>query len=126
MDLLEAISTYVKVRDKKKELQDQHKNELAPLNQALDGLEAVILQFFNESGQNSAQTDAGTAYTTTRESYTVEDPVMFRGWVHEQDDLSFFEARASKEKVSSWFKETGELPPGIKYSADITIGVRRA
>lgn len=126
MKIDDLVMNYIKVRDLKKEMQDRHKEELAPLNNALDSIEGVLMKFFQDTGQTSAQTTFGTAYTSKRESFTIVDPVMFRGFAAASNDMSFFEARASKERVSAFLAETGELPPGVKYSAEVTIGVRRS
>jgi hypothetical protein len=126
MDLNDLIRDYVKARDLKKEMADRHKAEIAPINDVLDQIESVILNFLNESGQESAATKSGTAYITKRESFTVEDPAAFREFVEGLGDTTFFESRASKEAVTAYLQETGELPPGLKYSAMVTVGVRRS
>ena len=126
MNLSELIGKYVDLRDRKKAIQERHKQELAPYNEGLDGIESAILNYFNEVGVNSAASDFGTAYRSMRESFTVEDPILFREWVQEQGDLAYFENRASKEAVKQHLEATGALPPGIKYNAESTIGVRRS
>lgn len=126
MQISEIVSNYVAVRDKKKEMQDRHKAELAPLNEVLDGLESVMLKYMQEQGVNSIAVDGGTAYQSKRTSFTVEDPVLFREWVTQQGDLNYFESRASKSMVESYLESTGELPAGLKYSADLTVNFRRS
>lgn len=126
MQISEIVSNYVAVRDKKKEMQDRHKAELAPLNEVLDGLESVMLKYMQEQGVNSIAVDGGTAYQSKRTSFTVEDPVLFREWVSQQGDLNYFESRASKSMVESYLESTGELPAGLKYSADLTVNFRRS
>lgn len=126
MQISEIVSNYVAVRDKKKEMQDRHKAELAPLNEVLDGLESVMLKYMQEQGVNSIAVDGGTAYQSKRTSFTVEDPVLFREWVTQQGDLTYFESRASKSMVEAYLESTGELPAGLKYSADLTVNFRRS
>lgn len=126
MKLSELIEKYVELRDRKKAIQERHKQELAPYNEGLDGIESAILNHFDTVGVNSAASDFGTAYRSVRESFTVEDPILFREWVMEQGDLAYFESRASKEAVKQYLDATGALPPGIKYSAEAVIGVRRS
>lgn len=126
MDINALVGAYVKARDKKKEIQDRHKQELVLVNEVMDELESTMLKYFETHGINSAATDAGTAYKSLRESYSVADPVLFREWVQEQGDLSFFESRASKTAVEAYIAETGEIPPGVKYSADMSVGFRRS
>ena len=126
MQISEIVSNYVAVRDKKKEMQDRHKAELAPLNEVLGGLEGVMLKYMQEQGVNSIAVDGGTAYQSKRTSFSVEDPVLFREWVTQQGDLTYFESRASKSMVEAYLESTGELPAGLKYSADLTVNFRRS
>lgn len=126
MNINDLIGYYIKLRDEKKAMQDRHKIELAPTNKLMEEVESVLLQHFASSGANSVNTDAGTAYKSLRESFTVEDPILFRTWVRETGELEFFEARASKEAVKQYLESTGELPPGLKYNAEQVVGFRRA
>lgn len=126
MQISEIVAKYIALRDQKKALQEKHKAELAPLTEVMDGLEGVMLQYMDEQGVTSIAVGDGTAYRSTRTSYTVADPVEFREWVAQQGDLSFFEARASKSAVEAYLEATGEVPPGLKFSADVTVNFRRS
>src|SRR5262245_34315508 len=53
------INQYVQVRDKKKEIEARHKEELKPYNDIIEKLETVLLDEFNRVGANSVKTDAG-------------------------------------------------------------------
>jgi hypothetical protein len=126
MHINEIVEKYVATRDKKKALQESHKLELAPYNEILDGLEAVMLRYMQEQNINSIATNGGTAYQSARTSFTVEDPVLFREWVAQQGDLTFFESRASKAAVEAYLEATGAIPDGLKYTADVTVNFRRS
>lgn len=120
-----AAEKYRQLRDKKKELQDRHKAELHPYNEALDQLEAAMLDALNQSGLQSARTEAGTVFKSSRTSYSIADPSVFREWVEANARPDFYENRPSKEALETYIAAGNPLPPGIKVSSEVTINVRK-
>lgn len=116
---------YVKLRDKKKELKDRHTEELAPINEALDKLEALFLRELNASKQDSAKAGSGTVYKTVKKTASLEDPAQFRSYVIGGELWDLADMRANVGAVEDFIKEHGQLPPGVKYSEIEEVGVRR-
>lgn len=71
MKLDELVANYIKLRDKKSQLKKQYDEKVAKVDAVMDKMEAIILKTFQDSGIDSARTDAGTAYISTRTSASV-------------------------------------------------------
>lgn len=119
------VDKYRQVRDRKKDLADEHKAALAPYNEALTALEAAILDALNRAGVESVRTGAGTAFKTTRSSYTVKDPAMFREWLEANSRFDLLETRVSKEAIEALVQSGATLPPGIGISSEVIVNVRK-
>ncbi len=121
----QATEAYIKLRDKKKEKDDAHKESLKPLVQMMDQIEAGLLEFLNGSGSNSVASDAGTAYKSMQVSATVEDKQAFMSFVKETDQFEALDIKANRTWVKEYMDENSEVPPGVKVSQMQTIGVQR-
>lgn len=128
MKLDQLVEKYVKVRDKKAELKKAYETEAKKYEDALVKMEAMILKIFEETGQDSAKTQFGTAYTSPRVSATVADRDAFLTWVLQDpaERTIFLENRVSKTAVEQYKGVHDDLPPGINWTSILTIGVRRA
>ena len=128
MKLDELVANYIKLRDKKSQLKKQYDEKVAKVDAVMDKMEAIILKTFQDSGIDSARTDAGTAYISTRTSATVGSREEFVSWVlQDPDERSIFlENRVSKVAVEQFKAANDDLPPGINFRSEVTVGVRRA
>lgn len=120
----ELVKKYKRLREIKKLYDDEHKEKTAKVKEGMNKIEAIMLQFFEDTGQTSAKTQYGTPYITTRESYSVADRESFMTWVKEHDAWEMLESRAAKSAVEAYKEETGDLPPGLNYSAERKVNVR--
>ena len=128
MKLDELVANYIKLRDKKSQLKKQYDEKVAKVDAVMDKMEAIILKTFQDSGIDSARTDAGTAYISTRTSATVGSREEFLSWVlQDPDERSIFlENKVSKVAVEQFKAANDDLPPGINFRSEVTVGVRRA
>ena len=128
MKLDELVANYIKLRDKKSQLKKQYDEKVAKVDAVMDKMEAIILKTFQDSGIDSARTDAGTAYISTRTSATVGSREEFLSWVLQdpEERSIFLENRVSKVAVEQFKAANDDLPPGINFRSEVTVGVRRA
>lgn len=128
MKLDELIAKYIKLRDHKAQMKKAFEEEVGKVNAVMEKMEAVILKTFQETGQTSAKTEFGTAYTSARTSATVADRDAFMAWVMTDPDerLMFLENRVSKTAVEQFKAANDDIPPGVNWSSEIVVGVRRA
>ena len=128
MKLDELVANYIKLRDKKSLLKKQYDEKVAKVDAVMDKMEAIILKTFQDSGIDSARTDAGTAYISTRTSATVGSREELFQWIQEdfEERSIFLENRVSKVAVEQFKAANDDLPPGINFRSEVTVGVRRA
>jgi hypothetical protein len=117
------VEQYLKVRVKEAEIEARHKEELAPLKAAKQKLEALFLNALNSTGQDSARTAHGTVYKKARDSASLEDPDAFLNYIIAGEAWHLIDRKANVTAVRDFLNETGQLPPGVKFSTMITVGV---
>lgn len=137
---------YIRLRDAKKDVDEQAKAKTSPLVQSMDALESYFLQQFHKLGVDSVKTEAGTPYKSERTSVTVADNQAFVDWVlskalealpvppearnavkaaiMDSGALAYIESRASKTAVEAYLEETKQLPPGLNRRVEATVNVR--
>lgn len=121
----DLISKYIAIRDKKKEIQERHKEELAPLNTALQKLEDYFQKTMDANGLENLKAGGGTAYKAVVNSVTVADWDAFREYVEQNGCWHMLDKRANKTAVMEVVEDTGELPPGLNLQRSVKINVRR-
>lgn len=126
MKLSDAVSMYIKMRDKKAQMKAEFDASVAPLNEKMEKLEAKLLDVFNKTGMDSVKTEFGTAYTTTRVTASVADREIFMTHVRENDDWALLEVRAAKAAIEQYRENNNDLPPGISMREERVVNVRRS
>lgn len=120
------VAQYVKLRDKIKEIQDRHKEELAPFKELLEKLNSVLLGHLNTVGADNVGTGAGTVYRTTKKSASIADMSAFWDYVTSQGDFDMVDKKANATAVEEYIAEHGAPPPGVNWNCVDVVGVRRA
>lgn len=120
------VAAYILTRDKIATLKAKHAEELKPLQDNLAKLELAMQNVLDKMGADSIKTPAGTAYLSSRVSITVADKSAFMDFVKEREMYELLDVRANKTAVEGVLTETQELPPGLNYSKEVTVGFRRA
>jgi len=119
------ISVFIQLRDWIDAKKVAYEAEIAPRQKQLKVLNELLLKKLNATGQNTARTDAGTAYKKIWHSATVADKELFMRHVIGAEDWDLIDWRANKTAVVNCVKENKEPPPGINYSTGYDVGVRR-
>lgn len=120
MDANGLIQTYVRLRDKKKEVQDRHKAELEPYDAGLMKIEARLHELMTETGVSKVGSDAGTAFLKINTSVSVADWDEVIQYVKINDAYDLLEKRVSKTAA----QERGDVP-GLAINQVQVIQVRR-
>jgi hypothetical protein len=121
-----ATEMYIKLRDTKKEKDEEHKKSLVKLVAAMDRLEGALLEFLDASGGQNFASASGTVYKSVQLSTTVADKDAFMAFVKETDQYEALDIKANKTFVKDYLEENEEAPPGVKVSKINTVGVQRA
>jgi hypothetical protein len=120
------IESYVKLRDKKKEVEDRHKLELAPFKSTMDQLEAWLLEALNAAGLKSMSSPHGTAFRATRTHAVVREWQATLDYIRSNQAWDLLEARVSKNAALAIISETNLPIPGVETSFEVVCNVRRA
>jgi hypothetical protein len=124
-NLGKRVEQYVKLRDIIKAKEKEQKEELKPLKETLEKLSGYLLAHINQLGADSLSSPAGTVYRSVRKTASLADPEAFMTWVVENQQWDLLVRRASDKAVEDFLGENGVLPPGVNFSCENTIGVRR-
>ncbi len=119
------IDRYRRLRDKIKEIKDRQSDELKPYVEVMAQLEGAALKLLQEMQTESLRTAHGTMFTVTRTNYSLTDPAEFKSWCETQGRTDLLESRVAKTAMQSYVDETGQLPPGVKVSSDLTVNIRK-
>ena len=124
-NVAKAIGQYVALRDRKRAIEAQHKEQLKPFTQVMDELEGKLLEYMQQIGSNSIATDLGTAYQITKQSATIKDGAAFREWIIGHQRFDLIDWRANAKHVFEYIVEHKVQPPGLNCNTMVSVGFRR-
>ena len=119
------VARFIEIRDLIKSKDDAHKAEIAELKRRQDVIESYLLQDMMNHGETAFSTTSGTAFIKLSEFVRVADKEVFLEFVKQQDDLNFLTVSASKTHCMEFKDNTGNLPPGLSYTATKEVQIRR-
>lgn len=125
IDINKRVDQYIRLRDQIKQKDDAHKDAMAPYREALEKLNGMLLSYLETVGTESAKTISGTVYKTTKKSASLEDADQFMRHVIGTENWDLLERKASQKAVEEFLNENGVLPPGVKFSQSVVVGVRK-
>lgn len=125
VDVAKRVAQFVTLRDKIKELEKKHEEELKPYREARVMLEGIFAEVLRTANVKSMKTEGGTITATERASATVDDMEAFRTHVVNMGDWDLADLRANAPAVRAWAEANQQLPPGVKFTTMQTISVRR-
>ena len=120
------VEMYVLLRDRVAEIKQRHKDELARPTLAMAKLEGLMLDALNASNVQSMRANQGTFYKINRTSCTVEDWSTVLDYIRQNNLWELLESRVSKSAVEAIVADTGAVPPGVKITTFVDVGIRRA
>lgn len=91
----------------------------------MDQISMKLREVADKMGVDSFATPAGTAYRMVKESFRVGDWPSIVAYVKATDNFQILEKRVAKLATKEIYEATGELPPGVEYSAEVEFVVRK-
>jgi hypothetical protein len=120
------VAQYIQLRNKIKQMDDEHDAKMKPFKDALVQLNGIILAGIAAEGVESIATPLGTAYRYTKKSATIADGSEFRRFVIGSEAFDLVDWRANAKAVEDFINENGgNPPPGVNYNETALIGVRK-
>lgn len=126
VDISKRVEQYVRLRDKIKALDDEHKLKMKPYKEALEKLNGSMLTHLMQIGAENVRTEHGTVYRNTKTSATLADPDAFMSFVVENEAWDLMDRKANVTAVRDYLAENNALPPGVNFNQTVEVGVRRA
>ena len=120
------IEKYIQLRDKKTQMKSEFEAKLAPIEEAMQKIEAHIMKTLNELGSDRIGGATGVAFKSTQNSATVADKELFRQFVLANDRWELADIRAAKTAIKEYIDENDDLPPGINWHSETVIRVNRS
>ena len=123
----EAIEAYVNTRDELRAKQQAFKLEEDAMKLRMEQISMWLRDKADELGVDSFKTQFGTAYRSVKTSYRVATGGWdaFIGWVKETGNFQCLEKRIAKLATKEIHDDTGAIPPGLDYVAEVEFDVRR-
>lgn len=120
------VERYIALRDLKARKKAAYEAEARLLDEAMSRIETFLLAQLNGQGAESVRTGQGTFFKSRRTNCTVADWDATLPWIITNEAWSMLEKRVSKSFVEQYREEHNDLPPGLNYSEEVTINVRRS
>lgn len=124
---VQLIASYLRLRDKKKEIDDAHKAKMKPVDEMMGRIETMLLAHLNDAGaDNLTSKGIGTAYKVTKTNVTVNGWSQTLGYIRDKEAWELLEARVSKTAAVAIIEETGADIPGVVVQQTLGVNIRRA
>jgi hypothetical protein len=117
---------YLQLRARIKQIEDKHKEELAPYQDVKFRLETLPLDHLNKNGLDSVKCVAGTAFKSTVTSVSVQDWPATLSYIQHNHMWDLLEARVSKTAALEIINESNTPIPGVDISQATVLRVRTA
>jgi hypothetical protein len=118
---------YIKMRDKKAELETELENQVGKLENDMGTVKAAILNHMKSLGVESLRTDAGTVYRTVRTKYSTSDWESMGKFILEHGVPELLEKRIQQTNMKVFLEENPDLlPPGLNSNMEYSVTIKRS
>ena len=102
----QLIALYLQVRDQKGALAEKHANEMKALTDALNLLDAKLMDICNMSGTDALKAKGiGSATKSVKKSASIEDPETFKNFVIANEQWHMVSWSAKVDEVEAFVSE---------------------
>lgn len=119
------VKSYIDLRNREKEIKDRHKDELAPLTQTRETIEAVLAARLADADASSIKTQAGTFYKAVTSRVQVVDWHAALEWIVANDRMDMLVRSVAKEPYLE-VTEDGTQVPGLVVNQTAKVNIRKS
>ena len=120
------VKAYVRIRDKRKAIAEAYERDDNELKEALETIEAELLEICKETGADSQRTEFGTVSRRIAKRYWTNDWHSFHEFLKEHGAMELLEKRIAQTNMSTFLEENPDLlPPGLQVDSRYTVSIRR-
>lgn len=117
---------FIKIRDKRAELQAEFKAQDDKLKEQQEVIKAALLDHCKEHNVDSVRTSEGLFYRTVKTRYWTSDWEAMHKFVLKHEVPEFFEKRLNQGVVKEFLEENPEAaPPGLNVDSEYVVAVRK-
>lgn len=98
----------------------------AETKEKLEVIQMKLMAIANSVGTDSLKCKFGTAFKQLKESFRVGSWDQILEYIKETDNFQMLEKRIGKLATKEIYENTGKLPPGVEYFAEVEMVVRKA
>ena len=124
----QVVEAYVATRDEIAVLNKQHKEKIAVMDELQTKRVKWLQEKLDESGDESAKTAHGTYFKKKTEYVGVNDMDAFITFLKENEAWDLLNKAVNKSAALERMGEDRDLSkvPGLKYSSEIEVQIRRS
>ena len=120
------VGVYVKIRDKRRELQKAYEQEDAELSAQMDIVSANLLDLMRDIEVDSLKTSKGTVSRTVKTRYWPSDWQSMYEFIKEHDAIHLLEQRVHQTNMRTFLTEHPDLlPAGLNSDSKYAVSVRK-
>ena len=119
------IDKYIELRDSVDAINAEAKARCAEMKKAMEGIESYMMKLAIESGQTNFGSDSGTAFITTETHCSVADFSQVIKFAQENNMWDILTKGVSKTVVAQYLDKHETLPPGVNWTSQKVIQIRR-
>lgn len=121
----DVVAAYVKLRDKKESMEAAVKEQVKPLKEKMNQLEAWLKEQADAQGVTSFKTKHGTAFLTTTDYANVADWDAVLQFIQTNEAYDMLEKRVSKIAVRGYIDANKAVPAGVNYGTKLEVNIRK-
>lgn len=127
VDTLALTRAYINLRDARNDLRKKYEEEDGALKEKLLLVEGKMLEFLNDTKQDSAKNELGTFYKQEEVTPAGADWDAFYEWVVRNNAFEALEKRVKKRFIQDYMQtHDGAIPSGISVFREYVVRVRRS
>lgn len=126
IDLDKLVKIYITIRDKKEELTNSYKEEVAKLDEKMDVIKSKLDDIFESGHMDSISTKSGTAYRKVETTYTINDWEGLYEFIEDNKLPQVLQKRLNQGVLKEWLESNPTIVPrGLNSFSKHKITVRR-
>lgn len=126
MNVEKLVEVYIKMRDKRSQLQKEFDNEDTRIKEQQALIEEQLLEMCKETGAEGLRTSSGSVFRTVKTRYWTSDQKSMKEFILENDAFELLENRIHQTNMRTFLEENPDkMPKGLNIDSRYGITVRR-
>jgi hypothetical protein len=122
----ELIAETLCIREELSEKRKEWETFEAMKKERLEIIQMRLREIADSVGTDSLKCKFGTAFKQVKEYFRVGDWDQIVEYIKETGNFHMLEKRIGKLATKEIYEVTGKLPPGVEYSSEIEMVIRKA